>query len=84
MRSSTSTKHAGSGTAREFVDAVDGVIARITEFPENHPIVHARLRLARLRRFPYLILFAVETNAIVVYRCVHTRRDPRRWREPIR
>lgn len=70
----------GPSLSRRFVEAVSVAIARIGEFPEGYPLVHGRLRQARVPRFPYVLLFVVESDSIVVQRCIHLRRDPQRWR----
>jgi hypothetical protein len=37
-----------------------------------------------LRRFPYLVLYAVEAERILITAVFHGRRDPRRWPDRVR
>lgn len=37
-----------------------------------------------MRRFPYGILFAMETDGILVTGIFHSRRDPQRWSDRVR
>ena len=48
-------------------------------FPKAFPTVHGQVRKAVLRRFPYSLLFIVESDDIVVLGYFHHRRDPRTW-----
>jgi plasmid stabilization system protein ParE len=67
--------------ARDFVRSVRAAIEGIARSPEMHPVVHRGARRALLRRYPYMLLYVVRTDAIVVVGCWHTHRDPEHWRE---
>jgi plasmid stabilization system protein ParE len=71
-----------SGLGSEFARAVDGAATGILRFPKAFPTVHGQVRKAVLRRFPYSLLFIVESDDIVVLGCFHHRRDPRTWAAP--
>jgi len=68
-----------TGLGHEFTRAVDAAVAGILRFPRAYPKVHAEVRKATLRRFPYSLLFLVEGEDIVVLACFHHRKDPRAW-----
>lgn len=51
-----------SGLGLEFLPAFDAAIQRLGRLPEGHELVALRTRKALLRRFPYLILHAVEPD----------------------
>ncbi|MBI1187686.1 MAG: type II toxin-antitoxin system RelE/ParE family toxin [Alphaproteobacteria bacterium] len=67
--------------ADEFVAEVDHQAERIAANPFAFPVLHADLRRARLRRFPYGLFFRVIEDRCVVLACFHASRDPRQWQE---
>lgn len=69
------------GLGTEFVRAVDVTTAGILRFPESFPTVYEDVRMAVLRRFPYTLLYVVDSDGseILVLGCFHHRRDPTDW-----
>jgi plasmid stabilization system protein ParE len=68
-----------SGLGLEFLLAFDAAVERLRRLPEGHELVARRTRKALLRRFPYLVLYAVEAERVLITAVFHARRDPRRW-----
>jgi len=68
------------GLGDEFVQALEQVIALISELPEAFPEIAVGLRRALLGRFPYAVYYRWESGLIDVIACLHTRRSPGRWR----
>jgi plasmid stabilization system protein ParE len=62
-----------------FALAVDAVVEVMARSPLAFQMVHAEIRRAGVKRFPYGLLFKVESHRIVVIACMHGRRNPRRW-----
>ncbi len=73
-----------AGLGAEFLDAVGELLASIGRAPRLYPVVVRRTHRARMRRFPYGILFAMEPDGILVTGIFHSRRDPRRWSDRVR
>jgi plasmid stabilization system protein ParE len=71
------TQAAGRGD--DFLNAIEEGINSIGRNPYQYQALRGELRRAVLRRFPYLIIYAISRDEVVVLRCVHARRDPRRW-----
>ena len=46
-----------------FIAELDATLARLTEFPEAAPIVHARVRRALMHHFPYSVLYRDDATA---------------------
>lgn len=69
------------GLGDEFLDALDQVITGIQRLPEQHPMVHADIRRALLRRFPYAVFYMNEPSRIVILAVMHQSRDPARWQD---
>ena len=61
------------GLGFDFLLALDAVLERLRRLPEGHEIVALRTRKALLRRFPYLVLYALEENRILVTAVFHGR-----------
>jgi len=63
-----------------FALAVDAAVEVIARSPLAFQMVHAEIRRAGIRRFPYGLFFKMESNRIVVVACMHGRRNPKRWK----
>jgi plasmid stabilization system protein ParE len=72
------------GLGREFREAVDAAIARISDNPLAYPERYRGARRVVLRRFPYVLWYRLLENVVVVLACVHGRRDPRAIRARLR
>lgn len=68
-----------SGLSSDFVAELGVAIKTIAERPRSFPIIGHNARRILLRRFPYLVLFAEDDNAIGVVGVFHTARDPATW-----
>ena len=71
----------------QFVTALEAVVTRIAERPRAFPelLRPAIVRRARLRRFPYVVMFRLVGNeTIEVLAVAHTRRRPGYWRSRAR
>ena len=63
------------GLGDEFVDTVSDKVVEICETPERFPIVHADIRQAILRRFPYVVYFRLVGERVLVVSVFHASRD---------
>ena len=63
-----------------FALAVDAAVEVMVRSPLAFQMVHAEIRRAGVKRFPYGLFFNVESHRIVVVACMHGRRNPRRWK----
>jgi len=73
-----------SGLGLEFLLAFDAAVESLRRLPEGHELVALRTRKALLRRFPYLVLYAVEAERILITAIFHGRRDPQGWSDRVR
>lgn len=69
-----------TGLGDEFLSAVDVRFDEIVESPESFAIEYRGVRLAGLRRFPYVVYFRTLGEAVEVLAILHASRDPRTWR----
>ena len=70
-----------SGLGVEFMDAIDGVIQQILSNPESFPKAYKERRKALPARFPYLVIFEIHGDVVLVVAVIHSSRNPRRWKE---
>ena len=69
------------GLGREFIERVDEVFDHIRETPEIHAVRHRTARLALVRRYPYVICYIFDGNALYVMAVFHGHRDPNAWQD---
>jgi plasmid stabilization system protein ParE len=67
------------GLGDELLECVAEVFAQVRRAPELFGKVSGGLRLARVRRFPYLVIYRLDDDQITVIAVYHSRRDPRGW-----
>ena len=73
-----------SKVARRFVAAVDAAMSEITEFPDGPPRLETwlgseNIRRVLLHRFPYVVVYEIFSDDIVVWSISHTNRKPNHW-----
>ena len=69
------------GLGRVFRSALGAAIARIRRNPLAYPELRREMRRSLVDRFPYIILYRVVEDVIVIVGVVHGRRSPRRWQQ---
>ncbi len=72
-----------SGLGLEFLDELRAAYNRIVEGPYKYPHLRSGIRRALVKRFPYVVYFAVESTIIVVLAVLHASRDPAEWQRRI-
>lgn len=66
---------------RRFEADYDAALNRLIEAPEQGPEIERGVRRLLLGRFPYALLYTLETERVLVVAVMHTRRRPGYWRE---
>ena len=69
------------GLGRRFRAEIDATVQRMAANPLQFAVVHKGIRRALLRRFPYMLFFVVDGQALWVIACFHASRDPRIWQQ---
>ena len=64
----------------DFLRNVYQRIASIEKNPLLYPIIHRQMRRALVRRFPFQILYEIESEEIIIYAIYHSARDPEAWK----
>lgn len=67
------------GLGSEFVDAVEHAIGIIQEYPEVGIKFSSHTRRYLVERFPFGIIYSIETNRIFIIAIMHLHRKPGYW-----
>jgi toxin ParE1/3/4 len=80
LESITFYEHRLKGLGADFIAAFERVASNICLSPLLHPLeVKPDIRIARMKRFPYNILFREKEAAIQILAVAHQRRHHRYW-----
>lgn len=72
---------AGLGDA--FADSLVEIVNRVEMMPQMYPVTRHNVRRGKLRRFPYLIYYRIQTDQIEVVAVLHGSRHPNVWRDRV-
>jgi plasmid stabilization system protein ParE len=77
-----------SGRRRElelrYIAAVEATLQRIKQNPQRGRIFEADIRCSLTRVFPYVILYSIERDYLLVIAVMHGHREPGYWRGRIK
>lgn len=62
-----------------FLEELDAALDRIIAHPKASPLVGRDVRRAVLRRFPYSVFYAIESDRIWIIAVAHQKRRPNYW-----
>lgn len=71
------------GLGLEFLRAADACLSAVQRNPAAYPPVHAQVRRALLRRFPYALFYLVEAETLVLLACFNVKRSPADWQRRV-
>lgn len=60
-----------------FIAALGDCFERITQHPKAYSNIKKNYRQARLKKFPYVIVFEIFKTDVVVFSVFHTSRNPK-------
>jgi hypothetical protein len=69
------------GLGGEFAGELAQVYAAIETQPQRFPVVLDDIRMALLRRFPYVVHFVVLSKHTSVIAVMHGHRNPKVWQQ---
>ena len=67
------------GLGERFLSAAGSTFDAIERYPEMFAKVHGDVRRAIVSTFPYAVFYRIEPKRVVLFRVLHTARDPRAW-----
>ncbi|MFN0278909.1 MAG: type II toxin-antitoxin system RelE/ParE family toxin [Pyrinomonadaceae bacterium] len=70
-------REAGAVVSMDFHSELTATIERIKQWPKSFPSIHGDLRRAILKKFPYQIVYRIESSeAIAIYAIRHHKQHP--------
>jgi len=67
------------GLSIQFLDDFDRAIRRIVAYPLANAEMGDGLRRCLLSKFPYGIIYGIDSETIIVVAVAHLHREPRYW-----
>lgn len=64
------------GLGEKFFKQLDKYLDKICENPEHYQVKNSQFREAYIKKFPYLIIFELNDNTVIVYSIFNTHRNP--------
>jgi len=68
-----------TGLGADFLEKVESALCEITENPELCPVLRNHVRRRLIHRFPYGLLYRIDTDEIIILATMHLRRHPDYW-----
>lgn len=69
------------GLGKKFKKEVKRAAVRISEYPEAWSIERGEVRKCLLHKFPYKLLYSIESDHILIIAVAHLHRQPNYWVE---
>ncbi len=67
-----------TGLGERFANEYRSTTERIKQNPLNYQVKRNNLRQTQLKKFPYLIIYTIEGNTIIIYGVIHGKRHSRK------
>jgi plasmid stabilization system protein ParE len=64
------------GLGNRFLDTLETYLERVRKNPEHYQVKRKPYREAFIKDFPFLIIYEIEANKIVVYAVFNTWKNP--------
>ncbi len=73
-----------SGLGREFLAATENAFVDIKRYPRLWRKFAGRFQRYLVQRFPFAVIYTMESDIIYVIAVIHLKRDPGYWRDRIK
>ncbi|HEY8930541.1 MAG TPA: type II toxin-antitoxin system RelE/ParE family toxin [Mucilaginibacter sp.] len=60
----------------EFLNEVEVCYRNLSDYPERYSYINERYRRIKTDRFPYILVFEIEGNVVIVNTIRHIKRKP--------
>ncbi|HEY9706280.1 MAG TPA: type II toxin-antitoxin system RelE/ParE family toxin [Allocoleopsis sp.] len=70
--------------AQAFIDAVEDAVYRLREYPNRYPVIEDNIHRCLTRKFPYVIVYSMEKDYILILAVMHSNRSPNYWKYRLR
>ena len=68
---------------KRLISVLDNYFSTIKKSPKQFPKVLNNMRQATIKKFPYIIIFEIENNEIIVFAVFHSSQNPEKWESKI-
>lgn len=65
------------GLGFDFIDEIESGYLKISKHPLHYTAINARFRRLKINRFPYLIIYEIENNTVIINSVRHIHRKPK-------
>lgn len=69
-----------SGLGMEFLDELESFYSILYDNPNTYSYYEKPVREGKIKRFPYLVVYEVIENSIIIYSVFMSRQDPEKKR----
>jgi plasmid stabilization system protein ParE len=69
--------------ALAFSEEIDAAEAAIVQFPDAWPAFDHGTRRYLLRRYPFSVIYRIETDRVLIVAIAHAHRRPRYWKNRV-
>ena len=67
------------GLGIDFLDKIEFAVEDIRAHPKRWPVIRFNIRRRLIHRFPYCILYRIDSDEIVILAIMHLHRHPSYW-----
>jgi len=72
------------GLGLDFAREVLATVQNALDYPEMWPEIEPEIRRCLVHRFPYGVLYSLESRGIFILAVMHLHRDPDYWKDRLR
>ena len=69
-----------SGLGEKLLLEIETCFHSLSQNPYIYEVKYKNARWGFLNKFPYVVIYEIETNAIAIYSIYHTSKSPKRWK----
>ena len=66
-----------AGLGFEFIEEVENALANISDHPKFYTAINRFFRRIKIKRFPYLIIYEIENDLVIINSVPHARKKPK-------
>ena len=70
--------------AQKFIDKVESAVYLIRDSPKLFPTIDGDVRRCLTQKFPYVILYTIEADFILILAVMHCKKKPGYWKSRLK
>ena len=68
-----------AGLGEIFLDGIEAALQQIRTHPRSGPVIREQTRKCRVSRFPYNLIYRIESDRLLIVAVAHHKRRPHYW-----